>query len=151
VTPHRTPGAEPHALNRLAAERLLRSRLEHEPGLVGAATLRSGRPPLPRANLNDPVPCVASGEAPDGTPLVVVCSTGIHLDLVPYAADARLADGRPGLRLLLALAHRDAHPVTRALAALLTEPAEVVAVQEMVSGRADDRGGRRPPAGPRHP
>lgn len=128
VRPYRVAGAEPHALNRLAAERLLRWRLEKDPSLVGAASLRPGQPPLPRANLKDPVPCVATGEAADGSPVLVVCSTGVDLDLVPYAADARLADGRPGVRLVLAVPERDAHPVTRALAALLLEPADVVAV-----------------------
>jgi hypothetical protein len=50
---------------------------------------------------------------------------GIDLDLVPTAADVRLAAGLPGARLVLAVPERDDHPVTRALAAMLTEPAEV--------------------------
>jgi hypothetical protein len=128
VSPYRRPGAEPHALNRLAAERLLRWRLLQDPPLVGAAVLLPGQPPYPRANLKDPVPCVARGEAPDGRPLVVVCSTGVDLDLVPYAADARLADARLDISLVLAVPERDAHAVTRALADLLVEPAVLVAV-----------------------
>ena len=59
--------------------------------------------------------------------MVVVCSVGIDLDLVPSAADARLALD-PAARLLLALPERDVHPVTRRLAARLVEPAEIVAV-----------------------
>jgi hypothetical protein len=58
---------------------------------------------------------------------VVVCSIGIDPDLVPTAADARLVDGR-GARLVLAVAARDAHPVTVALAAALAQPAEIVPV-----------------------
>ena len=56
--------------------------------------------------------------------MVVVTSTGIDLDLVPTAADLRLAHA-PGARLVLAVPERDAHPVTRRLAGELVEPAEV--------------------------
>ena len=55
--------------------------------------LEAAPPPVPRANLKDPVPCVAVGVDADGEPVVVVCSVGIDLDLVPFAADARLAIG----------------------------------------------------------
>ncbi len=123
----RRPGAEPHPLNRLGKERVLRERLVAEPGRVGAATLAAVPPPVPRPNLKDPVPCVAAGTDGDGAPVVVVCSVGIDLDLVPFAADARLATAPDG-RLVLAVPERDAHPVTRALAAALRRPAEVVPV-----------------------
>ena len=83
---------------------------------------------MPRANLKDVVPCVAVGVAADGEAVVVVCSVGIDLDLVPFAADARGAVGLGEARLLLAVPERDDHPVTRALAARLRRPAEVVAV-----------------------
>jgi hypothetical protein len=56
-----------------------------------------------------------------------VCSAGIDLDLVPFAADARDALGGPDTRLLLAVPEGDDHPVTRELAARLAVPAEVVA------------------------
>jgi hypothetical protein len=136
VAPHRQEGADPHPLNRLAAERLLRHRLIHEPSLVGAAALAQADPPTQRANLRDAVPCVATGLDPDGRPLVVVCSVGIDLDVVPFAADARLAvasrslhpGAGSGPRLVIAVPERDAHPVTLALAADLVEPAEVIGV-----------------------
>ena len=128
VAEHRRPGAEPHPLNRLNAERLLRARLIAEPSLVGALVLEAAPPPVPRANLKDVVPCVAVGVDADGEAVVVVCSVGIDLDLVPFAADARGAVGLGEARLLLAVPERDDHPVTRALAARLRRPAEVVAV-----------------------
>ncbi|NNE12008.1 MAG: hypothetical protein HKN41_07145, partial [Ilumatobacter sp.] len=93
VARHRTPGASQHPLNTLAAERLLRWRLEQEPGLVGATHVEPGEPPVRRRNLKDATPCVALGTTDAGEPLVVVCSAGVDLDLVPYAADARLARG----------------------------------------------------------
>ena len=128
VAEHRRPGADPHPLNRLNAERLLRWRLIEQPHLVGALVLEAAPPPVPRANLKDPVPCVALGVDSAGEPVVVVSSVGIDLDVVPFAADARSAMGLDGSRLLLAVPERDDHPVTRALAAKLRDPAEVVRI-----------------------
>jgi len=127
VAEHRRPGAAPHPLNRLAAERALRARLINDAPLVGAARLDPAPPPVPRANLKDPVPCVAVGSDGQGQ-VVVVCSTGIDLDVVPFAADARAALGLPDARLVIAVPARDAVEVTVALARLLTRPAEVVGV-----------------------
>jgi hypothetical protein len=128
VTAAREPGAPNHPLNRLGAERLVRWRLVQEPGLVGASVLFPAASPVPRPNLKDAVPCVATGVDGEGRPLVVVCSVGVDLDLVPFAADARAAHGGDGVRLLLALAERDVHPVTQALNAQLHRPAEVAVV-----------------------
>jgi len=128
VAEHRRPGAPPHPLNRLNAERLLRWRLIEEPSLVGALVLEAAPPPVPRVNLKDAVPCVAVGVDDDGGAVVVACSVGIDLDLVPFAADARGAVGLDDARLLLAVPERDDHPVTRALATGLRQPAEVVPV-----------------------
>lgn len=111
VAQHRAPEAPPHPLKALGAERLIRWRLEQEPDLVGATVLAPAPPPLPRPNLKDPVPCVAAGIGPEGERVVVVCSSGVDLDLIPYAADARLALGEPGagegVRLVVALPSRD--------------------------------------------
>lgn len=126
VVPHRRPGADPHPLNRLGAERALRARVIREPSLVGAASLAPASPPVPRQNLKDAVPCVASGSDADGRPVVVVCSTGIDLDVVPWAADARAYVGGDSARLVIVLPERDAAPVTRALAAALRRPADVI-------------------------
>jgi hypothetical protein len=127
VAAARQPGAPTHALNRMAQERALRAALIENPGRVGAATLAAAAPPVPRANLKDATPCVTAGTGLDGQPVVVVCSVGIDLDLVPFAADARLAT-HPGARLVLAVPERDAHPVTRALAARLIQPATLTTV-----------------------
>jgi hypothetical protein len=121
----RRQGAGPHALNRLARERLLRHSLVLDPAPVDAVALEAVPPPVPRTSLKDAVPCVAAGVGVDGEPLVVVCSVGVDLDLVPFAADARLATGSSGARLLLAVPARDVIPVTTAMAAMLREPAVV--------------------------
>ena len=80
---------------------------------------------MPRPNLRDPSIAIALGVDPSGVQVVVGCSVGVHLDLVPAAADAR-ALLAPDARLLLVVPERDAHPVTVALAQRLVAPAEVV-------------------------
>jgi hypothetical protein len=124
----RAPGASPHPAATLAAERWLRAAVVFRPELVGAAHLAPVPPPLPRGDLRQPSPAPAAGVDDRDLPVLVVCSTGIDLDLVPSAADARLVDGRPGVRLVLAVPPGDDHPVTRDLAAALRQPAEVVTV-----------------------
>ena len=128
VDAHRSPGADPHPLNRLGAERALRDRVMAEPSVVGLRTLATAQPPVPRPNLKDSIPCVGLGESDDGTPCVAVFSTGIDLDVVPFAADARLALGDPNRRLVIVVPTRDASPVTQRLAAMLHRPAHVVGV-----------------------
>jgi hypothetical protein len=125
VRAQRRAGAERHPLNQLAPERWLRAVLVADPGRIGLAALRAAPPAVPRPNLRDPAIAVAVGDDLDGAEVVVACSVGVHLDLVPAAADAR-ALLAPGARLLLVVPERDAHPVTRALAQRLVTPAEVV-------------------------
>jgi hypothetical protein len=72
---------------------------------------------------------VALGRDADGGDVVVACSVGVDLDLVPAAADAR-ATHAPAARLLLVVPERDDHHVTRALAARLGAPAEVATVPD---------------------
>jgi hypothetical protein len=118
----RAAGGPDHPLKRLAQERWLREVVRADPSIVGASFLERHEGPLPRPSVKDPWPAVAVGDG-----VVAVCSVGIDLDLVPFASDARLA-ADPDARLVLVVPERDAHPVTRALAAALRAPAEVVAV-----------------------
>ena len=127
VLAQRRPDASPHPLNRLAAERWLRALVIEQPAIVGATALAPVDPPLPRDNVKDAAPAAALGTDEAGAPVLVVCSAGIDLDLVPTAADARRWHA-PDARLVLVVPERDAHPVTLDLAAALTEPALVVPV-----------------------
>lgn len=121
----RRPGAPAHQVNRLAGERWMRSILVRRPELVGARRLEPVPSPVRRADLRQLAPAPAAGVDLEAGPLLVVCSTGIDVDLVPAAADARLSDGRRP-RLLLVVPEVDDHPLTRSLAAALAQPAEVV-------------------------
>jgi hypothetical protein len=125
VAGHRSPGAEPHPLNRIGAERALRAALIADPALVGARVLRPGQPPVARVNVKDAVPCVAIGESADG-PVVVVCSTGVDLDVVPFAVDAWLTNGDERAEIVIAVPARDRLAVTAALAGWTVPPASLV-------------------------
>lgn len=124
VAPHRRRGADPHPLNRLGQERALRARLIDEPEEIGATRIEALPAPIARQNLKDPQPCLAAAEF-DGRRETLVISTGIDLDLVPFATDARLATGNP---TRLVVPRRDAVPVQVEIAALLREPMPIVPV-----------------------
>ena len=129
VRRYRSDDGDAHPLKLLAASRWLRSRVLHDPSLVSADHLAPLAPTVEAPDLRTPWPAPASGVDTDGRPVVVVCSVGVDLDLVPAAADVRLvAFPEGGARLLLAIPARDAHPVTRVLAAALAQPAEIVTV-----------------------
>ena len=136
VRGHRRPGAPRHPLNQLVPDRWLRAVLCRDPGLVGLATLRPAEGARPRPNLAERDVALAVGEDHAGDAVVVACSVGIALDLVPTAADGRLAidatggahADTPPSQLFLAVPERDDHPGTRRLAARLRAPATVVPV-----------------------
>lgn len=140
VTRHRRIDLPQHPLYRLASERFLRWRLEQDPAVVGAASLEPVAPPLPRRNVSDIGACSAIGPGLSGGSVLAVCSSGVDLDVIPYAADARLAatsgetvDGSPGvgggeLNVVVALPSRDLVPLTNDLAALLVQSVELVPV-----------------------
>jgi hypothetical protein len=124
----RTPAGTAHLANSLAVERWLRHVVVARPDMVGAAWLAPMPPAVARADLRTSTAAMAAGVDIAGEPVVVATSTGIDLDLVPAAADARRAGGLGSARLVLAVPPGDDHPRTRQLAAALREPAEVVTV-----------------------
>jgi len=86
VQEHRRPEATPHPLNQLVPERWLRWTLRNEPARIGFDQLEPAPSPRPRVGLRErDIACATTSDA------VVVCSVGVDLDLVPAAAEARLA------------------------------------------------------------
>jgi hypothetical protein len=124
VRERRRPGAARHPANTLARARWLRSVVCSSPGLAGASSLRAVAPPLPWFDLPEAgaAPCVGVDSL--GDPVVVVCSTGVDVDLVPTAADCRRLYS-PGAELVLVVPEGDDLPVTRALAGSLVRPSSV--------------------------
>lgn len=123
VAGHRRAGADPHPLNLLATERSLRQRVINDPSLIGATAVRPAHPPVPRVNLKDATPCVAVADIA-GQESVVTFSTGVDLDVVPFATDAWLAHQRPGA--LIVVPERDALAVQTRISAQLLRPIEIV-------------------------
>ena len=128
VRSRRTAEAGRHPANTLARERWLRAVVVARPSLVGAAWLQAVASPTRRRDLRQGAPAGAVGEDREGRPVVVVCSTGVDVDVVPTAADIRVLAGHPTAPLALVLPEGDDYPVTRQLAAALLRPATVVTV-----------------------
>ncbi len=122
VAAHRSPDAPQHPLNRLGQERSLRWRLEQEPDLVGMASVAPAQPPLPRPNLKDPIPCVASAVDANGRVHTIVCSVGVDVDLVGFVADVQSMSNEP---VIVALKERDRLPITLDLLGQLATPVEI--------------------------
>jgi hypothetical protein len=130
VATHRSIGAEIHPLNQLGASRLLRSRVIAQPALVDPtiAALVAAEPPLPRTNLKDQVPCVATEV---GGSRIVVCSTGVDLEVVAFAGDAAARHGADGV--IIAAPARDVLDIQQRLASLLVVPTRFAAVASATS------------------
>jgi hypothetical protein len=124
VAEHRVAEGAGHAAFHLSAERWLRDVVVRNPALVGATALRPVPSPTRRDDLRQPAPAPAADTQQQ---LLVVCSVGTDLDLVPAATDAYLADGRqPHVRFVVP--EGDDLPSTRDLVDLLTIPADLVTV-----------------------
>lgn len=126
VQQHRVVGAALHPLNRFGAERFLRWSAMQAPERLGAESLSPVEPPVVRQNLKDPVPCVALGRRGDGQPVVAVFSSGIDLDLIPFALDARQLHA-PGGDLVVVARDRDLTPLVAAVAETAQQPPDLLA------------------------
>ncbi|HUQ38942.1 MAG TPA: hypothetical protein VM030_02220 [Acidimicrobiales bacterium] len=110
-----------HQLARLTPERWLRSVVMARPELAGAASLAAIPSPVARPDLRTTAPAPAMGVDATGRPVVVVCSVGIDLDLVPAGADMAVFHEA---RLVLVVPEGDDHPLNRQLSGRLAAPAE---------------------------
>ncbi len=127
VRSHRYPGAPVHPVQLLSRERWLRADVVGNPSSVGAAQLQPVEMTTEAEGLKDPHPAAAVGTDTDGSALMVVCSRGVDLALVPLAADT-LAMHDPAARLVLALPGVDHHVATTSLVGMLRVGAEIVDV-----------------------
>jgi len=107
-----------HPLARLATARLLRWRALTTPTIVGASTLSPAEPPRPRCGISVDEPCVATGIADDGAPIVVVFAALADPGAVPFAIDARLRES-PDARAVIAVLEGNVTGTMAALAAVV--------------------------------
>lgn len=125
VATHRAVGAPKHPLNLLATERALRHRTLLKPERIGCRSLEVVEPPYPRANLKDAVPCCATGIDLEGRDCVVVFTSGVDLDAIPFAVDARSRLSSHA-RLLVVAEARNIIPLQSKIASLFRVPIEMV-------------------------
>lgn len=123
VALHRRPDAGAHPLNLLARERAIRHRMLTNPSAIGMKTLAIIEPPVRRDNLKDAVPCCAIGRSLNDDDVVVVFTSGVDLDAVPFAADAR-ARLDTDARIMIVTESRNIVPLQLRIAELVNPPAE---------------------------
>ena len=123
--PHRRTGAPSHAVNRIGRERWIRHLVVEDPGLVGVHDPVLVEPVPPRRSLLDDAP--ASLVARDGDRAVLVmCSAGVDLGLVPAAVDLVVRHQPDEVRFVVP--ERDQLPHLERLASRLPVPATGVGV-----------------------
>lgn len=122
VRPHRTLGAVSHAVNRLARERWLRRVVLDDPVAFDIDLAALVEPVPPRANLLEVVPASLLG-TDGGRSVLLVCSVGVDLGLVPAIADL-IAVHSPDL-VRIVVPERDRLPHLERLAGRLPVPTEI--------------------------
>ena len=100
VREHRTVGAVAHPVNRIGRERWLRELVRVDPDLAGIESPRLVEPIPPRASLLEASAAALLGTDGDRR-VLVVCSVGVELGLVPAAADLVAAHRPDEVRLVL--------------------------------------------------
>ena len=130
VARHRSVEAPGHPLNRMARERLLRWHAVVDPTSVVFSVLRPAAPPVYPLLFMRAAP--GGGVAPRAYYLVaptVVFSSGVDLDVVPFARDAAQQQAElagADRAVTVALPSRDLLPVTEASAGLAAVPVDFV-------------------------
>lgn len=131
VRQQRRSDAQPGPATFLQRERWLREWLVGDPRRLAGPGLAVQGPLLPVADPSPPVdlrqPRPAAATAEDGK-VLVVCSAGIDLDLVPTAAWVRAWAAPAAEHIVLVVPTGDDMPILHDMAPLLPVPAAVVAV-----------------------
>ncbi|MEZ5245312.1 MAG: hypothetical protein R2707_09465 [Acidimicrobiales bacterium] len=126
VWPHRTPGAVSHAVNRLARERWLRAIVVADPIAFDIDLPALVEPVPPRANLLEAVPAAVFGTDDDRS-VLLVCSVGVDLGLIPAIADLMVAHAPDIVRIVVPV--RDRLPHLERLATRLPVPTEIRVIE----------------------
>jgi len=129
IRQERRPGAQPGPANLLQRERWLRQGLVADPSPLGQAGVSGPLVPVsdpaPPVDLRRPRPAAATAHAGR---VLVVCSAGVDLDLVPTAAWLRAWAAPTAERIVLVVPVGDDQPILHDMAPLLPVPATVLAV-----------------------
>lgn len=126
VRSYRNNTALPHPLNRVARSRWLRSVVSDQPELVGLDAVAKVAPLFISESVRDDRPVAALGVSNRGEDVLVVCSSGVDLDLIPVtAAHSKMLSTE---RAVLVLPSADHYPILRQVARHLALPADFVAL-----------------------
>mgnify|MGYP000090937899 CR=1 FL=1 len=132
VAEHRSVATRQHPLNRMAVERFLRWQVEREPDRLGLESLAAVESPVVRLSMKHGEPCVGQGLDTEGRSVLVVFSSGVDLDLMPFVADAVQCTAETFDRVIVTLPERDLVSITADLSQLLTQPVELIALPDEV-------------------
>ncbi len=125
----RQAGAQPGPPNLLQRERWLRHALVADPSPLASSQvdgpLVAVADPAPPVDLRRARPAAATA---DGGRVLVVCSAGVDLDLVPTAAWMRAFAAPSAERVVLVVPHGCDQPIQRDMTSFLPVPAQVIAV-----------------------
>ncbi|MEO0495065.1 MAG: hypothetical protein AAF081_16790 [Actinomycetota bacterium] len=126
VRGHRSPGAPLHAVNRIGRERWLREVVRRSPESAGVTDVELIEPIPPRTSLLEPTAAALLGH--DGAASVlVVCSVGVELGLIPATADLVARHTPDEVRFVLPA--RDRLPYLERLVARLRVPVSFADVE----------------------
>lgn len=100
VRKHRTAGAVAHPVNRIGRERWLRELVRVDPAIAGIAAPELVEPIPPRTSLLEASAAALLGADGDRR-VLVVCSVGVELGLVPAVADLVAAHAPDEVRFVL--------------------------------------------------
>lgn len=129
VREHRSAHAPQHPLNRMAPERFLLWQARQDPSAVGMAALDVVPPPVERPSMKSVAPAAAVGTDDAGRRHLIVFTSGVDLDVVPFALDAHLAASEIhdlDETVTIALRAKDLLPITTELAELAGRPVRFV-------------------------
>lgn len=125
IEPHRREGAVGHPVNRLARERWLRATITADPTVLDLDDAVPIEPVPPRQSIREPGPASLLGRAGEAR-ILVVCSVGVDLGLVPEIADLHRRHEPDGIRVVLP--DRDRLPAPEQLLARMPVPTVVCSV-----------------------
>jgi|DEB0MinimDraft_10_1074344.scaffolds.fasta_scaffold00071_27 hypothetical protein len=123
ISEHRRPGAPSDPVNRMARERWLRCLVVEDPAAIGVTQPELVEPIPPRLSLLEAVPAALLAEdvsAAGGPRVLVVCSVGVALELIPAAADLVVRHRPDHVRFVIP--SRDRFPTVERLASRLGVP-----------------------------
>ncbi|CAI8383772.1 MAG: Uncharacterised protein [Acidimicrobiales bacterium AG-410-I20] len=127
IRSQRNAEAGSHPLATLARERWLRHSLLEDPSVVGLKDVEPIDSVHERENLRDPFPAAAIGKDEDQKKVLVVCSVGVDIALVPLTAE--LSQIHLPDRIVIVLPPKDLLPVIHTISEFLKVPSSLIGIE----------------------